>query len=158
MLIKDLLKEFTFDLKIKNYSKRTMETYNYNVNQLISFLEENHDVTLAQNNSYIYQRIFRSEKNYLEETLLYIQYFGVDDIFEFVSFCFEEYYLLPYIYQYIYYETKNENDESIRENLKTLIGLGVDANQLLDIADSFSKFLPERMKIVNGEQFKKNCF
>lgn len=45
MLIKDLLKEFTFDLKIKNYSKRTMETYNYNVNQLMSFLGEHHDIT-----------------------------------------------------------------------------------------------------------------
>ncbi|MFB5282893.1 tyrosine-type recombinase/integrase [Peribacillus sp. Hz7] len=44
-MIKDLLKEFTFDLQIKNYSKRTIETYNYNVNQLISFLEEHHDIT-----------------------------------------------------------------------------------------------------------------
>ena len=45
MLIKDLLKELTFDLQIKNYSKRTIETYNYNVSQFIYYLVENHEVT-----------------------------------------------------------------------------------------------------------------
>ncbi|WP_235867440.1 site-specific integrase [Priestia abyssalis] len=45
MLIKDLLKEFTFDLQIKNYSKWTIETYNYNVMQLISYLSEQHEVS-----------------------------------------------------------------------------------------------------------------
>lgn len=44
MLIKDLLKEFTFELQIKNYSKRTIETYNYNVNQFICYLKENHEI------------------------------------------------------------------------------------------------------------------
>lgn len=44
MLVKDLLKEFTFDLQIKNYSKRTIETYNYNTCQLITFLKEHHDI------------------------------------------------------------------------------------------------------------------
>lgn len=40
MLVKDLLKEFSFDLQIKNYSKRTIETYKYNIDQLIIFLEK----------------------------------------------------------------------------------------------------------------------
>lgn len=44
MLMKDLLKEFTFDLQIKNYSKRTIETYNYNVGQLMNFLQEQYDI------------------------------------------------------------------------------------------------------------------
>lgn len=45
LFIKDLLKEFTFDLQIKNYSKRTIETYNYNVNQLANYLNDNHEIT-----------------------------------------------------------------------------------------------------------------
>lgn len=45
MLLKDLQKEFTFDLQIKNYSKRTIETYNYNLDQLTNYLQENHDVS-----------------------------------------------------------------------------------------------------------------
>jgi len=40
LLIKDWLKEFTFDLQIKNYSKRTIETYNYNTDQFIQFLKD----------------------------------------------------------------------------------------------------------------------
>ncbi|WP_144527567.1 phage integrase N-terminal SAM-like domain-containing protein [Peribacillus simplex] len=45
MLIQDLLKEFTFDLQIKNYSKRTIETYNYNVGQLINYLKDSHEIS-----------------------------------------------------------------------------------------------------------------
>lgn len=45
MLIMDLLKEFTFDLKIKNYAPRTIETYNYNAVQLISYLSEQHEIS-----------------------------------------------------------------------------------------------------------------
>ncbi|MGJ3195065.1 tyrosine-type recombinase/integrase [Peribacillus frigoritolerans] len=45
MLIQDLLKEFTFDLQIKNYSKRTIETYNYNVGQLINYLNDLHEIS-----------------------------------------------------------------------------------------------------------------
>ena len=44
MLIKDLLKEFSFDLQIKNYSKRTIETYKYNIDQLIIFLDKEHEI------------------------------------------------------------------------------------------------------------------
>ncbi|MFJ5623398.1 tyrosine-type recombinase/integrase [Peribacillus loiseleuriae] len=44
MLITDLVKEFTFELQIKNYSKRTIETYNYNIGQLISYLKEEQDI------------------------------------------------------------------------------------------------------------------
>ncbi|WP_083954025.1 tyrosine-type recombinase/integrase [Cytobacillus eiseniae] len=43
-MMKDLQKEFTFDLQIKNYSKRTIETYNYNLDQLINFMKEQYDV------------------------------------------------------------------------------------------------------------------
>lgn len=45
MLIKDLLKEFSFDLQIKNYSKRTVETYKYNIDQLIIFLDKQHEIS-----------------------------------------------------------------------------------------------------------------
>ncbi|WP_155890105.1 phage integrase N-terminal SAM-like domain-containing protein [Peribacillus kribbensis] len=45
MLISDLLKEFTFDLKIKNYAERATETYNYNTNQLIYYLGQFHEIT-----------------------------------------------------------------------------------------------------------------
>lgn len=44
LLIKDLLKEFTFELQIKNYSIRTTETYNYNTTHFIQYLDEFHDV------------------------------------------------------------------------------------------------------------------
>ncbi|TRZ39081.1 recombinase [Niallia circulans] len=39
-MVKDLQKEFKFDLEIKNYSKRTIATYNYNIDQLMTYLEE----------------------------------------------------------------------------------------------------------------------
>lgn len=45
MLIKDLLKEFSFDLQIKNYSNRTIETYKYNIDQLIIFLDKQHEIS-----------------------------------------------------------------------------------------------------------------
>ncbi|MFD6207117.1 tyrosine-type recombinase/integrase [Peribacillus sp. NPDC060253] len=45
MFIKDLLKEFSFDLQIKNYSKRTIETYKYNIDQLIIFLDKQHEIS-----------------------------------------------------------------------------------------------------------------
>lgn len=45
MFIKDLLKEFAFDLQIKNYSKRTIETYKYNIDQLIIFLDKQHEIS-----------------------------------------------------------------------------------------------------------------
>ncbi|USK82626.1 phage integrase N-terminal SAM-like domain-containing protein [Peribacillus frigoritolerans] len=45
MLIKDLLKEFSFDLQIKNYSKRTIESYKYNIDQLIMFLDKQHEIS-----------------------------------------------------------------------------------------------------------------
>ena len=38
LFIKDLLKEFIFDLQIKNYSDRTIETYNYNTTDFIQYL------------------------------------------------------------------------------------------------------------------------
>ncbi|MFJ7639416.1 tyrosine-type recombinase/integrase [Peribacillus sp. NPDC097225] len=44
-MVKDLLKEFSFDLQIKNYSKRTIETYKYNIDQLIIFLEKQYEIS-----------------------------------------------------------------------------------------------------------------
>ena len=58
MLIKDLLKEFTFDLQIKNYSSRTIETYNYNVGQLISFLKEHYDIAEIEDISTLHIKKF----------------------------------------------------------------------------------------------------
>ena len=58
MLIKDLLKEFTFDLQIKNYSKRTIETYNYNVNQFIKYLEEQHEIEKVEDVSTVHVKKF----------------------------------------------------------------------------------------------------
>ncbi|MFE4140681.1 tyrosine-type recombinase/integrase [Peribacillus sp. YIM B13472] len=58
MFIKDLLKEFTFDLQIKNYSKRTIETYNYNVGQLINFLETHHDISDVEDVSSLHIKKF----------------------------------------------------------------------------------------------------
>lgn len=45
VFITDLLKEFKFDLQIKNYSNRTIETYIYNSNQLVKYLNEYHVIT-----------------------------------------------------------------------------------------------------------------
>ena len=58
LLIKDLLKEFTFDLQIKNYSKRTIETYNYNVSQFIYYQNENHEITEIEDISTIHIKKF----------------------------------------------------------------------------------------------------
>ena len=58
MLIKDLLKEFTFELQIKNYSKRTIETYNYNVNQFIKYLEEQHEIEKVEDVSTVHVKKF----------------------------------------------------------------------------------------------------
>ncbi|WP_028393609.1 tyrosine-type recombinase/integrase [Bacillus cihuensis] len=57
-MIKDLLKEFTFDLKIKKYSSRTIETYNYNAGQLIKYLNEHHEVTEIEDVSTIHIKKF----------------------------------------------------------------------------------------------------
>ncbi|WP_148358315.1 phage integrase N-terminal SAM-like domain-containing protein [Peribacillus simplex] len=72
MFIKDLLKEFTFDLQIKNYSKRTIETYNYNVGQLINFLETHHDISDVEDVSSLhikkfiqYQKEIGNKPNYI---------------------------------------------------------------------------------------------
>lgn len=40
MLLEDLLKEFLFELQIKNYSKRTIDTYRYNVSQFITYVKD----------------------------------------------------------------------------------------------------------------------
>ncbi|KAA9018056.1 tyrosine-type recombinase/integrase [Niallia endozanthoxylica] len=57
-MIKDLLKEFTFDLQIKNYSKRTIETYNYNVGQFINFLKEHHEIDEIEDISTVHVKKF----------------------------------------------------------------------------------------------------
>lgn len=44
MLVTDLLKEFSFDLQIKNYSKRTIETYNHNIRQLLNYLKDEYEI------------------------------------------------------------------------------------------------------------------
>lgn len=43
-VLNDLLKEFMFDMKIKNYSKKTIDTYKYNIGLLITYLNEEHEV------------------------------------------------------------------------------------------------------------------
>jgi len=43
-MISSLLKEFIFDLQIKNYSERTIETYNYNCSQLIYYLRDHFEI------------------------------------------------------------------------------------------------------------------
>jgi len=58
LLIRDLLKEFTFDLQIKNYSKRTIETYNHNICQLIRYLNEHHEVTEIEDVSTVHIKKF----------------------------------------------------------------------------------------------------
>lgn len=54
MLIKDLLKEFTFELQIKNYSIRTTEIYNYNTTHFIQYLDEFHEVNEIENVSTVH--------------------------------------------------------------------------------------------------------
>ncbi|MBG9938494.1 recombinase [Bacillus tropicus] len=44
VLLDNLLKEFIFELKIKNYSDRTVDTYKYNVGLFITYLNEHHEV------------------------------------------------------------------------------------------------------------------
>lgn len=58
MLLRDLQKEFTFDLQIKNYSKRTIETYNYNLDQLLGFLNEQYDLSKLEEVSTIHIKKF----------------------------------------------------------------------------------------------------
>nr|WP_054549556.1 tyrosine-type recombinase/integrase [Lysinibacillus sphaericus] len=58
MFIKDLLKEFTFDLKIKNYSHRTIETYNYNTSQLIYYLKDNFEIVDVEDVSGVHIKKF----------------------------------------------------------------------------------------------------
>ncbi|MFK4464640.1 tyrosine-type recombinase/integrase [Bacillus sp. RC252] len=58
MLIMDLLKEFTFDLKIKNYAPRTIETYNYNAVQLINYLSEQHEISEIEDISSLHIKKF----------------------------------------------------------------------------------------------------
>ncbi|WP_027956330.1 tyrosine-type recombinase/integrase [Halobacillus kuroshimensis] len=43
-MISALLKEFVFDLKIKNYSEKTIETYNYNCSQFVYYLRDNFEI------------------------------------------------------------------------------------------------------------------
>ncbi|USK64854.1 tyrosine-type recombinase/integrase [Peribacillus frigoritolerans] len=72
MFIKDLLKEFTFDLQIKNYSKRTIETYNYNVGQLINFLETHHDISDVEDVSSLHIKKFIQYQNEIGNKSNYI--------------------------------------------------------------------------------------
>lgn len=44
VLLDNVLKEFIFELKIKNYSDRTIDTYKYNVGLLITYLNEHHEI------------------------------------------------------------------------------------------------------------------
>ncbi|MEK4871219.1 tyrosine-type recombinase/integrase [Niallia sp. FSL W8-1348] len=58
MLVKDLQKEFMFDLQIKNYSTRTIETYNYNIDQLMSYLEEQYSISEVEEISTVHIKRF----------------------------------------------------------------------------------------------------
>jgi integrase/recombinase XerD len=58
VLLKELQKEFTFDLQIKNYSKRTIETYNWNLDQLTSYLLGQHGVNEIEDVSSLHIKKF----------------------------------------------------------------------------------------------------
>ncbi|WP_404292633.1 tyrosine-type recombinase/integrase [Cytobacillus kochii] len=58
MLVKDLQKEFTFDLQIKNYSKRTIATYIYNIDQLMAYLVEHHKISEIEDISTVHIKRF----------------------------------------------------------------------------------------------------
>lgn len=58
MLMIDLLKEFEFDLKIRNYSKQTILTYNYNVIQFINYLNDQHQITDIEDISSLHVKKF----------------------------------------------------------------------------------------------------
>ncbi|GKU83309.1 phage integrase N-terminal SAM-like domain-containing protein [Niallia sp. NCCP-28] len=58
MLTKDLLKEFLFELQMKNYSKRTNETYNYNIGQFIAYLKKEYEVDQIEDISSIHLKKF----------------------------------------------------------------------------------------------------
>ncbi len=56
MLIKDLLKEFTFELQ--NYSIRTTETYKYHTTHFIQYLNEFHEVNEIEDVSTVHVKKF----------------------------------------------------------------------------------------------------
>lgn len=58
MFIEDLLKEFKFDLQIKNYSSRTIETYIYNSNQLVKYLAKHHEINEIEEVSTVHVKKF----------------------------------------------------------------------------------------------------
>jgi integrase/recombinase XerD len=57
-MLSDLLKEFMFDLEIKNYSKRTIETYRYNVSQFIYYLRDNFEIDDVEDVSSLHVKKF----------------------------------------------------------------------------------------------------
>ena len=72
VLIKDLLKEFTFELQIKNYSSRTTETYNYNTTHFIQYLNEFHEVNEIEDVSIVHVKKYIQHQLNLGKKATYI--------------------------------------------------------------------------------------
>ncbi len=72
LLIKDLLKEFTFELQIKNYPIRTTETYNYNTTHFIQYLDEFHDVNEIEDISTVHVKKYIQHQLNLGKKATYI--------------------------------------------------------------------------------------
>lgn len=53
-----MLKEFTFELQIENYSISTTETYNYNTTHFIQYLDEFHEVNEIEDVSTVHVKIY----------------------------------------------------------------------------------------------------
>ena len=71
-MLTDLLKEFVFDLKIKNYSKRTIETYNYNTSQFIYYLRDHHDIEEVEDVSSLHVKKFIQYQSSIGNKATYI--------------------------------------------------------------------------------------
>ncbi|WP_340002077.1 tyrosine-type recombinase/integrase [Oceanobacillus sp. FSL K6-0127] len=72
MFIEDLLKEFKFDLQIKNYSNRTIETYIYNSNQLVKYLNDYHEITEIESVSTVHVKKFIQHQQSIGNKATYI--------------------------------------------------------------------------------------
>lgn len=72
VFIEDLLKEFKFDLQIKNYSNRTIETYIYNSNQLVKYLNDYHEITEIESVSTVHVKKFIQHQQSIGNKATYI--------------------------------------------------------------------------------------
>lgn len=58
MLLRDLLREYTFECKIRKLADTTIETYNYNANQFFMFLEKEHEIIEVEDVSTVHMKMF----------------------------------------------------------------------------------------------------